>query len=103
MSLFVDNKQLLGCMYGSAQVRRDFPRFVHLVETGRLDIGSMVSRHIAPRRRERRLPGHGGGRGHPQRHRLTRAPLRAGQNPRNRTVRNPKCLTLDGRGTRIRA
>ena len=46
MSLFYGNKQLLGCMYGSAQVRRDFPRFVQLVETGRLDIGSMVSRHI---------------------------------------------------------
>ena len=47
MSLFADNKQLLGCMYGSAQVRRDFPRFVQLVETGRLDIGSMVSRRIS--------------------------------------------------------
>ena len=35
-----------GCMYGGAQVRRDFPRFVRLVETGRLDIGSMVSRRI---------------------------------------------------------
>ncbi len=46
MSLFADNKQLLGCMYGSAQVRRDFPRFVQLVETGRLDIGAMVSRRI---------------------------------------------------------
>jgi S-(hydroxymethyl)glutathione dehydrogenase/alcohol dehydrogenase len=46
MSLFSGNKALLGCMYGSAQVRRDFPRFVQLVETGRLDIGSMVSRHI---------------------------------------------------------
>jgi S-(hydroxymethyl)glutathione dehydrogenase / alcohol dehydrogenase len=46
MSLFADNKKLLGCMYGSAQVRRDFPRFVQLVETGRLDIGSMVSRRI---------------------------------------------------------
>jgi S-(hydroxymethyl)glutathione dehydrogenase/alcohol dehydrogenase len=46
MSLFADNKQLLGCMYGSAQVRRDFPRFVQLVETGRLDIGTMVSRRI---------------------------------------------------------
>ena len=46
MSLFAGNKALLGCMYGSAQVRRDFPRFVQLVETGRLDIGSMVSRHI---------------------------------------------------------
>jgi S-(hydroxymethyl)glutathione dehydrogenase/alcohol dehydrogenase len=47
MSLFAESKQMLGCMYGSAQVRRDFPRFVQLVETGRLDVGSMVSRHIS--------------------------------------------------------
>ena len=46
MSLFLDNKRLLGSLYGSAQVRRDFPRLVRLVETGRLDLGSMVSRHI---------------------------------------------------------
>jgi S-(hydroxymethyl)glutathione dehydrogenase/alcohol dehydrogenase len=46
MALFYDEKRILGCMYGSAQVRRDFPRFVSLVETGRLDIGSMVSRRI---------------------------------------------------------
>ena len=44
--LFSDEKKILGCMYGSAQVRRDFPRFVELVETGRLDIGSMVTRRI---------------------------------------------------------
>ena len=42
--LVLDEKRLLGCVYGSAQVRRDFPRFVSLVETGRLDLGSMVSR-----------------------------------------------------------
>lgn len=46
MGLFYENKRLLGSMYGSAQVRRDFPRLVRLVETGRLDLGSMVSRHI---------------------------------------------------------
>jgi len=46
MQLFYDEKQMLGCLYGSAQVRRDFPKFVDLVETGRLDIGSMVSRRI---------------------------------------------------------
>ncbi|HWW53816.1 MAG TPA: Zn-dependent alcohol dehydrogenase [Acidimicrobiales bacterium] len=46
ISLFSDEKKMLGCMYGSAQVRRDFPRLVGLVETGRLDIGSMVSRRI---------------------------------------------------------
>jgi len=44
--LFYDEKKLLGCVYGSAQVRRDFPRFIELVETGRLDLGGMVSRHI---------------------------------------------------------
>jgi S-(hydroxymethyl)glutathione dehydrogenase/alcohol dehydrogenase len=46
MDLFFGSKTLLGCMYGGAQVRRDFPRLVSLVETGRLDIGSMVSRRI---------------------------------------------------------
>jgi S-(hydroxymethyl)glutathione dehydrogenase/alcohol dehydrogenase len=46
MELFYGSKALLGCMYGGAQVRRDFPRLVGLVETGRLDIGSMVSRRI---------------------------------------------------------
>jgi S-(hydroxymethyl)glutathione dehydrogenase/alcohol dehydrogenase len=44
--LFSDEKKMLGCVYGSAQVRRDFPKLVALVETGRLDIGSMVSRRI---------------------------------------------------------
>ncbi len=47
MELFYGSKSLLGCMYGGAQVRRDFPRLVSLVETGRLDIGAMVSRRIA--------------------------------------------------------
>jgi S-(hydroxymethyl)glutathione dehydrogenase/alcohol dehydrogenase len=44
--LFYEEKKLLGCLYGSAQVRRDFPRFVGLVETGRLDIADMVSATI---------------------------------------------------------
>ena len=44
--LFYDEKRLLGCVYGSAQVRADFQRFVDLVETGRLDLGSMVSAEI---------------------------------------------------------
>jgi S-(hydroxymethyl)glutathione dehydrogenase/alcohol dehydrogenase len=46
ISLFAENKRILGCMYGSAQVRRDFPRFVSLAETGRLDLGTMVSRRV---------------------------------------------------------
>ena len=46
MALFYDEKKTLGSMYGSAQVRRDFPRFVSLIETGRLDVNAMVSRRI---------------------------------------------------------
>ena len=46
ISLFAENKRILGTMYGAAQVRRDFPRFVSLAETGRLDLGTMVSRRI---------------------------------------------------------
>ncbi|MET0921446.1 MAG: Zn-dependent alcohol dehydrogenase [Acidimicrobiia bacterium] len=46
MSMFFDGKRMLGCVYGSAQVRRDFPRFVRLIEAGRLDVGAMVSRQI---------------------------------------------------------
>jgi S-(hydroxymethyl)glutathione dehydrogenase / alcohol dehydrogenase len=45
--MFYDEKRTLGCVYGSAQVRRDFPRFVELVETGRLDLATMVSRRLA--------------------------------------------------------
>jgi S-(hydroxymethyl)glutathione dehydrogenase/alcohol dehydrogenase len=44
--LFYDEKKLLGCVYGSSQVQRDFQRFIDLIETGRLDVGSMVSRRI---------------------------------------------------------
>jgi S-(hydroxymethyl)glutathione dehydrogenase/alcohol dehydrogenase len=44
--LFFNEKTLKGCKYGSAQVRRDFQRFIDLIETGRLDTSSMVSRTI---------------------------------------------------------
>ena len=44
--LFYEEKKILGSKYGSAQVRRDFQRFVELIETGRLDTSHMVSRKI---------------------------------------------------------
>ena len=37
-------KRLLGCIYGQANVRSDFPRLISLIESGKLDVGSMVSR-----------------------------------------------------------
>lgn len=45
--LFFSEKTIKGSKYGSSQVRRDFQRFVNLAETGRLDLGGMVSRHIS--------------------------------------------------------
>jgi S-(hydroxymethyl)glutathione dehydrogenase / alcohol dehydrogenase len=44
--LFFEEKKILGCKYGSARVRRDFQRFVDLIETGRLNTTDMVSRRI---------------------------------------------------------
>jgi S-(hydroxymethyl)glutathione dehydrogenase/alcohol dehydrogenase len=44
--LFSTEKRLLGCYYGSGQVRRDFPRLVALAEAGRLDLAGAVSRRI---------------------------------------------------------
>lgn len=44
--LFYDEKKLLGCVYGSAQVKRDFQRLIGLIETGRLDVNAMVSARI---------------------------------------------------------
>jgi S-(hydroxymethyl)glutathione dehydrogenase/alcohol dehydrogenase len=44
--LILQEKKLLGTVYGSAQVRRDFPRLIGLVETGKLDLGGMVSRTL---------------------------------------------------------
>ena len=44
--LFFEEKRILGSKYGSAHVRRDFQRFIDLIETGRLDTTHMVSRKI---------------------------------------------------------
>jgi S-(hydroxymethyl)glutathione dehydrogenase/alcohol dehydrogenase len=43
-ALILSEKRLLGTVYGSAHVRRDFPRLIGLVEQGRLDLGGMVSK-----------------------------------------------------------
>jgi S-(hydroxymethyl)glutathione dehydrogenase/alcohol dehydrogenase len=40
-------KLLRGSKVGDAQILRDFPRFIELAESGRLDLGSMVSRRIS--------------------------------------------------------
>jgi S-(hydroxymethyl)glutathione dehydrogenase/alcohol dehydrogenase len=47
MRLIVDDRTIKGSYYGSARTTRDFPRFIELVETGRLDLGSMITKHFA--------------------------------------------------------
>jgi S-(hydroxymethyl)glutathione dehydrogenase/alcohol dehydrogenase len=47
MPLIIADKTIKGSYYGSARATRDFPRFIQLIETGRLDLGSMVSRRLA--------------------------------------------------------
>jgi S-(hydroxymethyl)glutathione dehydrogenase / alcohol dehydrogenase len=46
MAIVLQEKRLMGTMYGGAQVKRDFPRLISLVEQGKLDLGDMVSRTI---------------------------------------------------------
>jgi S-(hydroxymethyl)glutathione dehydrogenase / alcohol dehydrogenase len=43
----LQEKRVLGCLYGSAEMRRDFPLILRLIEAGRLDVGSMVTRTLA--------------------------------------------------------
>ena len=40
-------KRFAGSVVGGAQILRDFPRFIHLAESGRLDLGSMVSHRLS--------------------------------------------------------
>ena len=42
----LSGKRVVGSLYGGAQVRRDFPRLVRLVEAGLLDLGAMVTRRL---------------------------------------------------------
>jgi S-(hydroxymethyl)glutathione dehydrogenase / alcohol dehydrogenase len=39
-------KRIQGAVLGGSQILRDFPRYIELAESGRLDLGSMVSQHI---------------------------------------------------------
>ncbi|HEV8298806.1 MAG TPA: Zn-dependent alcohol dehydrogenase [Acidimicrobiales bacterium] len=47
MPLIIQDKSIKGSYYGSSRTTRDFPRFIQLIETGRLDLDAMVSRRLA--------------------------------------------------------
>jgi len=44
--LFYDEKNLRGTYYGSANIRRDFPRLLALWRSGRLDLDGMITRRL---------------------------------------------------------
>ncbi len=44
--LFFTNKSIKGTLYGSADVRRDFPMLLHLWKSGRLDLEGMITSRI---------------------------------------------------------
>jgi S-(hydroxymethyl)glutathione dehydrogenase/alcohol dehydrogenase len=46
LSAVFSGKRLSGSAVGGSQILRDFPRFIRLAETGKLDLGSMVSHRI---------------------------------------------------------
>jgi S-(hydroxymethyl)glutathione dehydrogenase/alcohol dehydrogenase len=39
-------KRIAGSVIGGAQILRDFPMFIRLAESGKLDLGSLVSHRI---------------------------------------------------------
>lgn len=46
MELFFDAKELRGCVYGSADAHRDFPKLVELYQSGRLDLDRLITGRI---------------------------------------------------------
>lgn len=47
MSAVFSGKKLVGSAVGGAQILRDFPRYIRLAESGKLDLGSLVSKRIS--------------------------------------------------------
>jgi S-(hydroxymethyl)glutathione dehydrogenase/alcohol dehydrogenase len=46
ISAVFSGRRVAGSVVGGAQILRDFPRFIRLAETGRVDLAAMVSRRI---------------------------------------------------------
>ncbi|MFC8097827.1 Zn-dependent alcohol dehydrogenase [Streptomyces sp. NPDC057363] len=47
ISAIFSGKRIQGSVVGGSQILRDFPRFIRLAESGRLDLASMVTRRIS--------------------------------------------------------
>ena len=47
MRMVMEDRTVKGSYYGSARVTRDYPRFIELIESGRVDLGGMVTKHFS--------------------------------------------------------
>ena len=47
LRMVMEDRTVKGTYYGSARVTRDFPRFIELIENGRVDLGGMVTKHFS--------------------------------------------------------
>ena len=47
LPLITQDRTIKGSYYGSSRATRDFPRFIDLIETGRLDLASMITKRFA--------------------------------------------------------
>ncbi len=46
LSAVFSGKRIAGSVVGGSQILRDFPRYIQLAESGKLDLGSLVSQRI---------------------------------------------------------
>ena len=47
LRMVMEDRTVKGSYYGSARVTRDYPRIIELIETGRVDLGGMVTKHFS--------------------------------------------------------
>jgi S-(hydroxymethyl)glutathione dehydrogenase/alcohol dehydrogenase len=46
LGLIISDRTIKGSYYGSSRATRDFPRFIDLIETGRLDLDAMITKRF---------------------------------------------------------
>ena len=68
--LAMQRKELVGCIFGNANPRRDIPRLLRLYKDGQLKLDELVTTTYDARRRQPGLPGHARRQEHPGRHQL---------------------------------
>ena len=47
LRMVMEDRTVKGSYYGSARVTRDYPRIIELIESGRVDLGGMVTKHFS--------------------------------------------------------